>query len=294
MNRLASATSPVPAAAPGQPGRLVGVGRRGVRRGARGATCPVLLSRRVRRLPLVPRHGARVVRGPGDRGPDERRLRLRQGRPRGAARRRRRLHGGDPGADRSRRLADDRVPHPAGPAVLRRHVLPAGAAARACRRSARCSAAIGEAWRERRDEVERRRGADRRASWPRGAGRRRRRRPPTPTSSPRAVRLAGREYDAERGGFGGAPKFPPSMVLEWLLRHARAATGTAPTTGRAAGAARWPSRTLRAMARSGMYDQLEGGFARYSRRRRLGRAALREDALRQRPARPASTCTGGG
>ena len=44
--------------------------------------------------------------------------------------------------------------------------------------------------------------------------------------------------------------------------------------------------TCEAMARGGMYDQLGGGFARYSGRRRLGRAALREDALRQRPAGP--------
>lgn len=28
-----------------------------------------------------------------------------------------------------------------------------------------------------------------------------------------------REYDPQRGGFGGAPKFPPSMVIEFLLRH---------------------------------------------------------------------------
>ena len=41
---------------------------------------------------------------------------------------------------------------------------------------------------------------------------------------------AGREFDARRGGFGGAPKFPPSMVLEFLLRHFERADGrrTAP------------------------------------------------------------------
>ena len=43
--------------------------------------------------------------------------------------------------------------------------------------------------------------------------------------------------------------------------------------------------TLRAMAAGGMYDQVGGGFARYSRRRALARPALREDALRQRAAR---------
>ncbi len=61
-------------------------------------------------------------------------------------------------------------------------------------------------------------------------------------------------YDAPRGGFGGAPKFPPSMVLEALLRaHARSGEGLDLVEG-----------TCEAMARGGMYDQLAGGFARYS------------------------------
>ena len=76
---------------------------------ARRRNVPVLLQRRVRRVPLVPRHGARVVRGRGDRGVHERALRQRQGRPRGAARRRRGLHAGDDRDDRARRLADDRA-----------------------------------------------------------------------------------------------------------------------------------------------------------------------------------------
>ncbi|WP_328763466.1 thioredoxin domain-containing protein [Streptomyces sp. NBC_00272] len=65
-----------------------------------------------------------------------------------------------------------------------------------------------------------------------------------------------REYDAARGGFGGAPKFPPSMVLEFLLRH-HARTG-------AEGALQMAADTCEAMARGGIYDQLGGGFARYS------------------------------
>src|ERR1700743_2800369 len=69
-------------------------------------------------LPLVPRDGARVLRGPRGRGADERRLRLRQGRPRGAPRRRRGLHGGVPGADRPGRLAAERVLDPRAGAVL--------------------------------------------------------------------------------------------------------------------------------------------------------------------------------
>ena len=71
-----------------------------------------------------------------------------------------------------------------------------------------------------------------------------------------ALAALGRSYDAERGGFGGAPKFPPSMVLEWLLRH-HARTGDAAALSMAA-------HTFEAMARGGMYDQVGGGFARYS------------------------------
>ena len=64
------------------------------------------------------------------------------------------------------------------------------------------------------------------------------------------------EYDEARGGFGGAPKFPPSMVLEFLLRHhARTADPDALAMVRG---------TCEAMARGGIYDQLGGGFARYA------------------------------
>ncbi|MFG3154126.1 thioredoxin domain-containing protein [Streptomyces sp. NPDC048219] len=65
-----------------------------------------------------------------------------------------------------------------------------------------------------------------------------------------------REYDAQRGGFGGAPKFPPSMAIEFLLRH-HARTG-------AEGALQMARDTCERMARGGIYDQLGGGFARYS------------------------------
>jgi uncharacterized protein YyaL (SSP411 family) len=67
--------------------------------------------------------------------------------------------------------------------------------------------------------------------------------------------LAG-TYDERAGGFGSAPKFPPSMVLEFLLRTS-ARTGDAEPLRLARG-------TLEAMARGGIYDQLAGGFARYS------------------------------
>ncbi|MFI2616048.1 thioredoxin domain-containing protein [Streptomyces sp. NPDC018584] len=65
-----------------------------------------------------------------------------------------------------------------------------------------------------------------------------------------------RDYDATHGGFGGAPKFPPSMVIEFLLRH-YARTGSE-------GALQMAAETCERMARGGIYDQLGGGFARYS------------------------------
>jgi uncharacterized protein len=73
-----------------------------------------------------------------------------------------------------------------------------------------------------------------------------------------AVRALAGEYDAAQGGFGGAPKFPPSMVLEFLLRHyERGGPGAAQALAMTEG-------TAEAMARGGLYDQLAGGFARYS------------------------------
>ncbi|CAM3586493.1 thioredoxin domain-containing protein [Occultella aeris] len=64
------------------------------------------------------------------------------------------------------------------------------------------------------------------------------------------------DFDPRRAGFGSAPKFPPSMVLEFLLRHA-ARTGSERALAMA-------EATCTAMARGGIYDQLAGGFARYS------------------------------
>jgi uncharacterized protein YyaL (SSP411 family) len=65
-----------------------------------------------------------------------------------------------------------------------------------------------------------------------------------------------RTYDKRHGGFGGAPKFPASMNLEFLLRlHHR--------TGHAE-ALDMVTHTCRKMAEGGLYDQLGGGFHRYS------------------------------
>jgi uncharacterized protein YyaL (SSP411 family) len=71
-----------------------------------------------------------------------------------------------------------------------------------------------------------------------------------------AVAALAAGFDSRHGGFGGAPKFPPSMVLEQLLRHhARTRDGRS---------LQMADATCEAMARGGMYDQLAGGFARYS------------------------------
>jgi uncharacterized protein len=64
------------------------------------------------------------------------------------------------------------------------------------------------------------------------------------------------DEDDERGGFGGAPKFPPSALLEALLRHHERTSDPASLAA--------VQRTAAAMARGGIYDQLAGGFARYS------------------------------
>ncbi|QIX27774.1 thioredoxin domain-containing protein [Nocardioides sp. JQ2195] len=84
-----------------------------------------------------------------------------------------------------------------------------------------------------------------------------------------AVRTLASEFDGQHAGFGGAPKFPPGMVLEFLLRHAvgvsRGSLALAPQpTSSAATARRMVDATCVAMARGGIYDQIGGGFARYS------------------------------
>jgi uncharacterized protein YyaL (SSP411 family) len=86
---------------------------------------------------------------------------------------------------------------------------------------------------------------------------------PAPSSDPltesllnEAVRTLRRQFDAEWGGFGGAPKFPPASVLEFLLRrHAKTGDDEA---------LEMVTRTLDGMAAGGMYDLLGGGFHRYS------------------------------
>jgi len=72
----------------------------------------------------------------------------------------------------------------------------------------------------------------------------------------RAFAHLNRQFDAEWGGFGAAPKFPNTMNLELLLRwHVRTGSGTA---------LEMVTRSLDAMAAGGIYDHVGGGFARYA------------------------------
>ncbi len=113
--------------------------------------------------------------------------------------------------------------------------------------------AVAQAWEQRPDDV-RRVAADLREHLQRSVA---------ATSAPidaavldAAVTRLAADFDELHAGFGGAPKFPPSMTLEQLLRHAH-------RTGDRR-ARRMLDATCEAMARGGMYDQLGGGFARYS------------------------------
>ena len=72
----------------------------------------------------------------------------------------------------------------------------------------------------------------------------------------RAYRTIAQRYDARHGGFDGAPKFPQTMTLDFLLRYWRR-TGTDYALEMAA-------TSFRKMARGGIYDHLGGGFHRYA------------------------------
>ncbi len=71
-----------------------------------------------------------------------------------------------------------------------------------------------------------------------------------------AVQALAADFDSVHGGFGGAPKFPPAMRLELLMRwHRRSGDPEA---------RRMVETTLEKMAAGGLYDQVGGGFHRYS------------------------------
>jgi uncharacterized protein YyaL (SSP411 family) len=116
--------------------------------------------------------------------------------------------------------------------------------------------AVVTTWQERRDEVER--ASDQIAGELRSMA------SGLPGGGPavdaalldQAVATVLGEEDTARGGFGGAPKFPPSALLEALLRNHERTGADEPLAT--------VERTAGAMARGGIYDQLAGGFARYS------------------------------
>ncbi len=108
--------------------------------------------------------------------------------------------------------------------------------------------AIAEAWSERREEV--RAGGERlRERLAGGAHLQLSDEPLREKSLDSAVESLTATYDASNGGFGGAPKFPQASAIEFLLLRGENEMALA---------------TLRAMASGGIYDQLGGGFARYS------------------------------
>ena len=127
-------------------------------------------------------------------------------------------------------------------------------------------AKVAAAWAGRRDEVTQvgEAVAARMAELavPVGGGRKKGSEAPSVEELDGAVARLTAEYsaDSEHGGvgagFGGAPKFPPSMTLLQLLRH-HARTESADSLAIVA-------QTCNAMARGGIYDQLGGGFSRYS------------------------------
>ncbi|HEX7937876.1 MAG TPA: thioredoxin domain-containing protein, partial [Gemmatimonadaceae bacterium] len=115
--------------------------------------------------------------------------------------------------------------------------------------------AVGEAYLNRSDDVEKAAAAMREmyatGFGVRGSGSR-----VTAETLDRARRGIVAQYDKELGGFGGAPKFPHAMAMEFLLQQ-WARTGDKEALDAA-------HQTFLHMARGGIYDQVGGGFARYS------------------------------
>lgn len=129
-------------------------------------------------------------------------------------------------------------------------------------------AAVQEAWTERRDQVERTAAElaqalsqplwTVRASSSAGVELGMADRPDWAGAAAASVVAMSDAEDLVHGGLGQAPKFPPTPALEFLLRHAASGADTAPRAHGLAG------RTLGAMVHSELFDQLGGGFVRYS------------------------------
>ena len=213
----------------------------------------------------------------GDRGLPQRALRRGQGRPRGASRRRRGLHGGDQALTGHGGWPMTVFTTPDGRAVLLRHLLPADARGTACRRSASCS------------RRSRRPGASAAtrcvAAGQRivdGAGRAR------PGRCRRRVAAAVRRTARRRGALA-------VLVVRRRTWRVRRRTEVPAVDGARAAAAPPRAHRRRRRAADGRADLRGDGPRRHLRparrrlrallgRRRLGGAALREDVVRQRVA----------
>ncbi len=79
---------------------------------------------------------------------------------------------------------------------------------------------------------------------------------PDPSLLEQSFRTLASRFDAREGGFGGAPKFPPAMNIDFLLRYHHRTSDEL--------ALHMAMFTLSKMAYGGMYDQIGGGFHRYS------------------------------
>jgi uncharacterized protein YyaL (SSP411 family) len=119
--------------------------------------------------------------------------------------------------------------------------------------------AIAEAWRTRRDAVQSQ-AAQLTAAITASAGALAPGPPVPPAALSEAVRTLEASFDRSYAGWGGAPKFPPHTTLEFLL--ARAAQG--PAAPDAEAAREMALATLTALAVGGIYDQVGGGFHRYT------------------------------
>jgi hypothetical protein len=137
--------------------------------------------------------------------------------------------------------------------------------------------AVSEAWNERSEEI-RASGEQLRERLSGGALLRPAEQPFEAASLNDATERLRSMFDAVNGGFGGAPKFPPASVLEFLMCRAAEHQGNDPSSSNIptlsstavatpvaeSPAAQMALYTLRAMAGGGIHDQIGGGFHRYA------------------------------
>jgi uncharacterized protein len=108
--------------------------------------------------------------------------------------------------------------------------------------------AVADAWEKRRDEI-RERGGQMARRLAGGALLKPSEEPMQEAELDAAITVLQSQFDRHHGGWGAAPKFPAASTIEFLL---------------ARGETRMSIATLRGMASGGLFDQVAGGFARYS------------------------------